>query len=194
MTRHPLAQIALNRNPKSQENWSCCCLFLRNRLLQPHCFARSVNGCAISSRTTKFALQPRCARCFRLKSLKAHGALEVHGCPPFTSRRSDVPRQLRATPEFGRARPDSANLDHKLNAHRIIAVLPNLYSSNSIILCTYNTIQSETHALVRSTGVRHAYRSNTFAFTLSAGFGSKSPPNNNPGIPPVSHFSTPEIE
>src|SRR5271166_3023917 len=47
MTRHPIAQIALNGNPKSPENRSFSCRFLQNRLLHPQRLASRLNGSAI---------------------------------------------------------------------------------------------------------------------------------------------------
>jgi hypothetical protein len=40
MTRHPIAQFARNRNPKSQENRRRAAVFLQNRLLHSPRFAR----------------------------------------------------------------------------------------------------------------------------------------------------------
>jgi hypothetical protein len=52
MTRHRIAQIGENRNPKSQENRSRTRCFLQIRLLQARRSAALLNRSAGSSRTT----------------------------------------------------------------------------------------------------------------------------------------------
>src|SRR5262249_16974921 len=58
MTRHPIAQIALNGNLKSQEIRSRCRQFLQNRLLHSPRFARRLQWSLDSSPTTM--AQDRC--------------------------------------------------------------------------------------------------------------------------------------
>ena len=50
MTHHPIAQIALNGNLKSQENQRLAAVFLRNRLFHPPRFATRLNASAILHR------------------------------------------------------------------------------------------------------------------------------------------------
>jgi hypothetical protein len=78
MTRHRIAQIGENRNPKSPENRPQTRRFLQKRLFQTRCSAARLNGVAVlHGRLTM--LEVACHRCERRGGVSLARLIEEHG-------------------------------------------------------------------------------------------------------------------